>query len=611
MARITFSCLPASWYCSVSLLSLGCAPRQRLLFLLILFITSATLLLGTYQRQLWGSQRRPKARVNMYLSLESMEATDVLNPALNYGIVVDCGSSGSRVFVYYWPPHNGNPHTLLDIRQMKDHDRKPVVKKIKPVWVLFSQVSPPWRRTPAQASDYLHPLLSFAAAHVPQNKHKETPLYILCTAGMRLLPESQQAAILEDLVTDVPLEFDFLFSRSHAEVISGKQEGVYAWIGINFVLGRFDHADEEDATVEVTTGSQNQQPISRRRTVGIIDMGGASLQIAYEVPSAITFSSPQEEEAGKSVLAEFNLGCDVEHTQHVYRVYVTTFLGFGGNMARQRYEDQLVNNTLAKNRFLTTQTGLNEDKPYLDPCLPAGLSDTAVRDNNTLYLRGQGDWTRCQEVVRPFLGLHNGTMSPGGVYQAPINFSNSEFYGFSEFFYCTEDVLRLGGQYDSEKYSRAASDFCSTKWSTLKQRLDNKLFSQQADLGRLKYQCFKSAWMYEVLHSGFRFPTNYTSLKTAQLVYDKEVQWTLGAILFKTRFLPLRDLQQETLRQSHPSWLRSSFVYNHHLFSLCILVVVLAILLYILRLRRIHQREQRQAEVLNLIWAEEGEALLP
>lgn len=61
-----------------------------------------------------------------------MESTDVLNPALNYGIVVDCGSSGSRVFVYYWPPHNGNPHTLLDIRQMRDHDRKPVVKKIKP-----------------------------------------------------------------------------------------------------------------------------------------------------------------------------------------------------------------------------------------------------------------------------------------------------------------------------------------------------------------------------------------------------------------------------------------------------------------------------------------------
>lgn len=138
----------------------------------------------------------------------------------------------------------------------------------------------------------------------------------------------------------------------------------------------------EDVTVEVTTGSENQPLISRRRTVGIMDMGGASLQIAYEVPNAITFNSPQEvrlpfemssscgsiqttaavcssgfqrgcvfqEEAGKSLLAEFNLGCDVEQTQHVYRVYVTTFLGFGGNMARQRYEDQLVNSTLAKYR---------------------------------------------------------------------------------------------------------------------------------------------------------------------------------------------------------------------------------------------------------------------
>ncbi|XP_019959609.1 ectonucleoside triphosphate diphosphohydrolase 7-like isoform X2 [Paralichthys olivaceus] len=604
MARITLSCLPASWYCSVSLLSLGCAPRQRLLLLLLLFIISTLLILGTNQRLLWGPQRQPGAHYNKYLSMaESMEATDVLNPALNYGIVVDCGSSGSRVFVYYWPPHNGNPHTLLDIRQMKDHDHKPVVKKIKPGISTLA-------KTPTQASNYLQPLLSFAAAHVPKNKHKETPLYILCTAGMRLLPESQQAAILEDLVTDVPLEFDFLFSSSHAEVISGKQEGVYAWIGINFVLGRFDHADQ-DATVEVTTGSQNQQPISRRRTVGIMDMGGASLQIAYEVPSVITFNSPQEEEAGKSVLAEFNLGCDVEHTQHVYRVYVTTFLGFGGNMARQRYEDQLLNKTFAKNRFLTTQTGLTEDKPYLDPCLPAGLSDTVVRDNRTLYLRGQGNWAQCQHSVQPFLGLHNGTMSPGGVYQAPINFSNSEFYGFSEFYYCMEDVLRIGGQYDSEKYSRAATDYCSTKWSTLKLRLDNQLFAQQADVSRLKFQCFKSAWMYEVLHSGFRFPADYPSLKTAQLVYDKEVQWTLGAILYKTRFLPLRDLQQETLRQSHPSWLRFSFVHNHHLFSLCILVVVLAILLYILRLRRIHQREQRQTEALNLLWVEEGDALLP
>lgn len=73
-----------------------------------------------------GCPKRHLARVT------DVDATDTSNPNLNYGLVVDCGSSGSRVFVYCWPRHNGNPHELLDIQQMRDQHRKPVVMKIKP-----------------------------------------------------------------------------------------------------------------------------------------------------------------------------------------------------------------------------------------------------------------------------------------------------------------------------------------------------------------------------------------------------------------------------------------------------------------------------------------------
>ena len=62
-----------------------------------------------------------------------------------------------------------------------------------------------------------------------------------------------------------------------------------------------------------------------------------------------------------------------------------------------------------------------------------------------------------------------------------------------------------------------------------------------------------------------------------------------------------RDLRQESIRQAHASWLRLSFVYNHYLFFACILVVVLAIVLYLLRLRRIHRRQLRSAQ-LSLLW---------
>jgi len=37
------------------------------------------------------------------------------------------------------------------------------------------------------------------------------------------------------------MKFDFLFAKTHAEVISGRQEGVYLWIAINHALGKFDH----------------------------------------------------------------------------------------------------------------------------------------------------------------------------------------------------------------------------------------------------------------------------------------------------------------------------------------------------------------------------------
>ncbi|NWW87473.1 ENTP4 diphosphohydrolase, partial [Rhynochetos jubatus] len=604
--RISISCLlPASWHFSIS--PVGC-PRilnTTLRQIVVIGIFAAAVSLLYYSlvviRNKYGRAYRDK-RFHRYLArVTDTEATDTNNPNLNYGIVVDCGSSGSRIFVYCWPRHNGNPHDLLDIKQMRDKNRKPVVMKIKPGISEFAS-------SPEKVSDYISPLLSFAAEHVPRAKHKETPLYILCTAGMRILPESQQKAILEDLLTDIPVHFDFLFSDSHAEVISGKQEGVYAWIGINFVLGRFEHTDDEDeAIVEVhIPGSENKESIFRKRTVGILDMGGVSTQIAYEVPKTVSFASSQQEEVAKNLLAEFNLGCDVHQTEHVYRVYVATFLGFGGNAARRRYEDSLFASTVLRNRVLGKQTGVTPDSPYLDPCLPLDAEDEIQQNGQMMYLRGTGDFNLCRELIQPFMNKTNETQtSLNGVYQPAVHFQNSEFYGFSEFYYCTEDVLRMGGDYNAAKFTKAAKDYCATKWSVLRERFDRGLYASHADLHRLKYQCFKSAWMYEVFHSGFSFPVSYSNLKTALQVYDKEVQWTLGAILYRTRFLPLRDIQQENFRGSHSHWRSFSFVYNHYLFFVCFLIVLLSILLYLLRLRRIHRRMLRNSSSTSL-WIEEG-----
>jgi len=47
------------------------------------------------------------------------------------------------------------------------------------------------------------------------------------------------SAILDDVIRDVPKWYDFEFDESHVSVISGKEEGMYAWISLNYMLGRF------------------------------------------------------------------------------------------------------------------------------------------------------------------------------------------------------------------------------------------------------------------------------------------------------------------------------------------------------------------------------------
>jgi Golgi nucleoside diphosphatase len=51
--------------------------------------------------------------------------------------VIDCGSSGSRLYIYVWPEHSGKENELLQIKQLLDKHGNPVVKKLEPGLISF------------------------------------------------------------------------------------------------------------------------------------------------------------------------------------------------------------------------------------------------------------------------------------------------------------------------------------------------------------------------------------------------------------------------------------------------------------------------------------------
>ncbi len=51
--------------------------------------------------------------------------------------MIDCGSSGSRLYIYVWPEHSGKENELLQIKQLLNKQGHPVVKKLEPGQISF------------------------------------------------------------------------------------------------------------------------------------------------------------------------------------------------------------------------------------------------------------------------------------------------------------------------------------------------------------------------------------------------------------------------------------------------------------------------------------------
>jgi Golgi nucleoside diphosphatase len=90
--------------------------------------------------------------------------------------------------------------------------------------------------------DHLDELLSHALKYVPLEEVPNTPLFLLATAGMRILKPPQREAVLKEVCdfAQKTTKFQLPDCDVHVQVIAGETEGLYGWIAANYLLGGFD-----------------------------------------------------------------------------------------------------------------------------------------------------------------------------------------------------------------------------------------------------------------------------------------------------------------------------------------------------------------------------------
>lgn len=342
---------------------------------------------------------------------------------------------------------------------------------------------------PAGVDGHLKPLLEHALSVIPQSSVAETPIYLLATAGMRLLPEDQRRAVLDRACRYIRSNYAFAPGdcSETVRVISGEEEGLFGWIAVNYLMDGFDRHEHSDESGHA--GSS---------TFGFLDMGGASTQIAFE-PSA------EERIKHADNLVDVHLrqldGRDVVHP-----IFVTTWLGYGTNQARQRFVDGQITarDQVAKNDLPALSDNEAPLKVIDDPCLPRSLLLDEKRHPGYAF-RGTGDFATCVRRTSPLLNKDAPCLDEpclfNGVHAPHIDFSVNHFIGISEYWYSTQELWSLGGVYDFVEFERHAAAYCSREWEEIRREHPG-----DAQKDRLELQCFKAAWIVNILHEGIGVP---------------------------------------------------------------------------------------------------------
>lgn len=417
-----------------------------------------------------------------------------------YAVLIDAGSSGSRMQVYSWK----DPKLERALRAKQGLDATVLPKVEKGTWENSGmdwslKVTPglsSFGDRPADVGKYLKGLLDHAEKIVPPSAWADTPIYVMATAGMRLLPKQQREAVLAEACRYIRQHTSFSIDGGgcdeHVQVITGEEEGLLGWISINYLMDGFHIRGKKPSLAGETDIMEGKS------TFGFLDMGGASTQIAFE-PSKKALQG--EGAAAEAELTPVSLRM-LDGTEVSHKVFVTTFLGYGTNQARQRYID-----------LLRSIDGNSQSSKHAlpDPCLPSGLQLSDVEGKPDVALTGTGNFTACLESMHPLLDKEAACTKPPclfhGVHVPKIDFSVNHFIGVSEYWFSAQDVFGLGGVYDFVDFQKAANEFCSKPWAELKHHLDaGDLFGPEVQLNRLQTQCFKAAWMVTVLHEGIGIP---------------------------------------------------------------------------------------------------------
>ncbi|KAJ1744284.1 Guanosine-diphosphatase [Coemansia sp. RSA 989] len=401
-------------------------------------------------------------------------------PLVQYVLMIDAGSTGSRIHVYKFNYCKQSP-------ELEDE----VFEQIKPGLSSYDNAE--------EAARSLDSLMQVGMKHVPKSLRACTPVAVKATAGLRKLGAEKSELILRAIERRLSSNYPFkLIPDSPVQVMDGKDEGIYAWITVNYLLN--------------TLGKEEHQ------TAATFDLGGGSTQIVFE---------PQYERWNNRTglqLAPGEHRYEMSYGGQEYTLYQHSYLGFGLMEARKAFK-QKVAQELANNGKFSVE----------HPCFPPGFreevsgkSPITIKGSVKQSLDAKGQQDQCYQQVRKLFNKNApcqvAPCSFDGVYQPELSsaFATNPFYIFS-YFYDRTYPLHLRDEFSLRDFKQLTDKVCSFD-------LDKFSKEEQEEIAGESHYCLDLSFQYALLVDGVGMSPNRT-VRSTRKIEGAETGWCLGASL--------------------------------------------------------------------------------
>ncbi|KAK7208246.1 nucleoside phosphatase family-domain-containing protein [Myxozyma melibiosi] len=415
---------------------------------------------------------------------------DGKKPVTQYALMIDAGSTGSRIHVYEFQNCQEMPELVREVFEMT----QPGLSS--------------YPDNPQGAAESLDPLLAVAMKEVPEDIKACTPVAVKATAGLRLLGPARSDTILAAVRTHLETKYPFpVVPGDGVSIMDGKDEGVYAWITTNYLLGNI--------------GTKDDTP-----TAAVFDLGGGSTQIVFEPTFPVSSAGvPEQMTAGDH---KYDLDFGGRH----FSLYQHSHLGYGLMEARKKVHATVLKNAIAANKETVPKTVVN-------PCLPPNMlreveveisKDTLVKVNMTgpsvpsasqcRFLTEQILQKEAECAVPPcsFNGVHQPSLSK--------TFAKEDIYIFS-YFYDRTYPLGMPHSFSLTELRDLTSRVCQgqSSWDAF-----SAIPGALEELGDRPEWCLDLNFMVAMLHAGYDIPLD-REVKIAKKLKGNELGWCLGASL--------------------------------------------------------------------------------